>query len=136
MVYTDSARVRAILTSPRYQDYSNRSFEFAEFPDGVMVEFFDDNNNKSTIKADYGILYNQTSLVDLQGNVELVTHDGVTLTTSQLYWDQKNEWIFTEKRFKFTSEDFDVDAERLDANRDFTTFFTGEGTGDVNLDEN
>ena len=131
LVYTDSAKIKAILTSAKNLDYSNQDFPYSEFPEGLQVEFFDDNDNKSVITADYGVLYNQTSLVELRGNVHLRTHDEKTLKTEQLYWDQGNEWIFTEKRFQFRSPETDMDATRLDISRDFKFFssdrvFSGE----------
>ena len=131
LVYTDSMEIRAILTSDKYLDFSNQGFSYAEFPDGLQVDFFDKQGNKSVITANYGILYNKTSLVELRGDVHLRTHDQKELKTEQLYWDQGNEWIFTEKRFQFKSPETDMDATRLDISRDFKYFssdrvFSGE----------
>ena len=41
MVYTDSTKIQAILTAPRHVDYTNLSFRYAEFPDGLKVVFYD-----------------------------------------------------------------------------------------------
>ncbi|MFD0863690.1 LPS export ABC transporter periplasmic protein LptC [Sungkyunkwania multivorans] len=136
LVYTDSAKVKAILTSPLNKDFSNQPFRYSEFPEGVKVEFFDENNNKSVVTADYGILYTQTNLVDLQGNVVLNTHDGNVLKTQQLFWDQGDEWIFTEKKFTFNGPEQQMNAFRLDVNRDFSIISTGPLTdGEVNIDQ-
>ncbi|UNZ00150.1 hypothetical protein MQE36_07350 [Zhouia spongiae] len=51
LTYTDSGKVKAILTSSLNYDFSNQKFEFQEFPNGLYVEFFDDQNNKSTGSA-------------------------------------------------------------------------------------
>ncbi|WP_223826631.1 LPS export ABC transporter periplasmic protein LptC [Flagellimonas sp. S3867] len=120
----DSTKVIAILTSPITEDYDNQSFKYRTFPDGLKVDFFDDKNQKSVITADYGIVYSQTNLIDLQGNVVIESHDGTKLETPQLFFDRTNNWIFTEEAFTFTNpEDGSVmDGEGMDFNRDRTYF--------------
>ena len=131
MFYSDSAKTKAILTSPKHNDFTNQTLNYSEFPDGVNVTFFDINNNKNIIVSDYGILYNSTSIVDLRGNVILKSHDNSVLKTSQLFWDAESDWIFTEEDFTFTSEDYNMSAVRLDTNKEFSDFQTGEIKGEV-----
>ncbi len=120
----DSSKVIAILTSPMTEDFDNQSFRYRTFPEGLKVDFFDEKNQKSEITADYGIVYSQTNLIDLQGNVVIETHDGKKLETPQLFFDRKNSWIFTEEEFTYTNpEDGTVmDGEGMDFNRDFSFF--------------
>lgn len=66
LVYTDSAKVVAVLTSPKNDDYTNQQFPYSEFPKGVIVDFYDEKNNKNTIKANYGIIYVKTQMVELR----------------------------------------------------------------------
>ena len=118
------SRIIAILTSPLSEDYDNQDFKYRTFPEGLLVEFFDDSRNKSTIKADYAIIYSLTNVIDLRGNVVIETHDGKKLEAPQLYWDRGNKWIFTQEKFKYTNpEDGTVmDGEGMDFNRDFSFF--------------
>src|SRR5690606_29940701 len=51
LTYTDSAKIKVRLTSPISEDYSNQEFPFQEFPEGLKVEFFDADKNKSTVIA-------------------------------------------------------------------------------------
>ena len=85
MVYTDSTKIQAILTAPRHVDYTNLSFRYAEFPEGLKVVFYDNLERENELVADYGILYSDTKLIDLKGNVRLQSHDGSILTTTQLF---------------------------------------------------
>lgn len=135
MVYTDSVKIKAILTAPIHLDYSNLSLKYAEFPEGLTVTFFDENNLENKIRADHGTLYNATSIIDLKGNVKLEASDGGVLETPQLYWDAEAEWIFTEETFNFSNQDYDVVATRLDTNKEFTKFNTGKLTGTVAVNE-
>ena len=135
MVYTDSTKVKAILTAPIHEDFTNLSLRHSTFPKGVKVIFIDDLNQKNTITADQGTMYENTGIIDLVGNVVLEASDGGILTTSQLYWDAEQDWIFTEQNFHFVNYEYDVDATRLDTNKEFTKFKTGKLTGTVEVSE-
>ena len=135
MTYTDSAKVKAILTAPINLDYTHLSFMYFEFPEGLKIIFYNDDNEENTVVADYGILYNQTRIVDLQGNVVLLSNDGSRLETSQMYWDSEKEWLFTEQPFTFKSENEDMAATRLDTNKEFSKFQTGKLTGTILVEE-
>ena len=130
-IYTDSARVEAILKAPVHQDYSNLGFEYSEFPEGLEIIFYDSDGNENYVYANYGLIYNRMRIADLQKGVRLLSHDGAQLTTEQLYWDSKNKWLFTEEPFNFENEDFNFDGIRLDASRDFSNYQSGELVGSL-----
>ena len=135
MVYTDSLKIKAILTSPQHRDFTNLSLAHSTFPDGLKVTFFDESQKENVITADYGVLYDATGIIDLKGNVVFQASDGGLLETPQLYWAAEEEWIFTEKTFNFSNQDYDVVATRLDTNKEFTKFKTGKLTGTVAVQE-
>ena len=135
MVYTDSLKIQAILTAPKHVDYTNLDFRYAEFPKGLKVVFFDENGNENEVLADYGILYNDTKLIDLKGNVQLKSFKGSKLNTSQLFWDAESEWLFTERAFKYEDPEYNFNALRLDTNKDFTKFQTGNLIGTITVSE-
>jgi LPS export ABC transporter protein LptC len=135
MTYTDSAVVKAILTAPINLDFTHLSFKYSEFPEGLKIIFFNNKNEENTLVADYGILYNQTKIVDLQGNVVLLSHDGSRLETDQMYWDSEKEWLFTEQPFTFENVNYDMAAIRLDTNKEFSKFKTGKLTGTMVVEE-
>ncbi len=119
-----NTRVIAVLSSPISEDYDNLRFKYRTFPRGLKVEFFDEDNNRSVVTADSGVIYSGTNLIDLRGHVVIETHDGKKLEAPQLYWDRTNEWIFTQGKFTYTNpEDGTVmDGEGMDFNRDFSFF--------------
>ncbi|TXN38179.1 LPS export ABC transporter periplasmic protein LptC [Flagellimonas hymeniacidonis] len=132
-----NSKIIAILTSPITEDFDNQNFKFRTFPEGLKVDFFDEKNQKSVITADYGIVYSQTNLIDLQGNVVIESHDGKKLETPQLFFDRTNNWIFTEEEFTYTNpEDGTVmDGEGMDFNRDFSFFNAHKTYGLMTLKE-
>ena len=56
VVYTELAKTIAVLTAPKNIDYTNQPFPYSEFPNGVQVVLYDENNNETHVKADYGIM--------------------------------------------------------------------------------
>jgi LPS export ABC transporter protein LptC len=133
--YTDSAKLKAHLISPKMLDYSNRDFAFNEFPDGINLTLLDDQGNTNTVVSDYAIVYEQTNLIDMQGNVVLTTHDGNVLNAEQLYYDQVKSWLFTNQPVKFNTKDQIINGNGFDSNMDFTQARVLEITGIVYLEE-
>lgn len=117
--YTDSGLLTANLLSPKMLDYSNRPFGFSEFPDGIHLTLYDKNKNKSTVIADYAIYYSETEMIDLQGNVQLATYKNDTLFTDQLFYYEKDEWVFTNRPFRLKSPTGDTYGNGLDSDVDF-----------------
>ncbi|RNC84131.1 MAG: LPS export ABC transporter periplasmic protein LptC [Winogradskyella sp.] len=132
--YTDSFMLRANLLSSKMIDYSNRDFGFSEFPEGIELIIYDDEGNASQIFSDYAIIYNDTDLIDLRGNVILATHKNDSLFTPQMYYDQKSEWVFTNENFRLRSEGTDVSGRGFDSDRNFVDYEMLESGGIMELD--
>ena len=131
--YTDSGKVKSILQSLKMVDYSSAKNPFVEFPKGVLVTLIDNNNNKTTVVADKAVSYKKTEIIDLIGNVKITTHEGKVLETNQLYFDQKNEWFFTEEAFIFKDSDGSyLQGVGIDFSKDFKIFNMQNNTGEVN----
>lgn len=97
----DTVRLISNLLSPKMLDYNNKAFGFREFPEGIELRIYDKQGEKTTIFSDYAILYEDTSIIDLQGNVIIATQQRDTLFTEQLYYNQKAEWLFTNDAWTF-----------------------------------
>lgn len=131
--YTDSGKVKAILVSPLMLDFSNLEYGFNEFPKGVNVTLIDDNGKNSYVVADYAITYSNTDIIDLQGNVKITTDSGEKLETEQLFYDQKNEWFYTEKKFKFTNKEGSLlEGPGVDFSKDFKVLNAQQSHGLIN----
>ena len=117
--YTDSGKIKSILVSSKMLDYSSVAFPFTEFPKGVFVTMYDSKGKKTYISSDYAVTFKGTDLIDLQKNVKIANETGQILETQQLYFDQKNEWFYTEKKFKFTDPKGVSYGEGIDFSKDF-----------------
>lgn len=131
--YTDSGRVKTKLQSLKMLDYSTAKNPFVEFPKGVLVTLYDQNKRTTTIHSDKAYSYKRTQIIDLQGNVRIVSHDGKVLQTNQLYFDQKNEWFFTEDFFRFIDNNGSyVEGKGIDFSKDFKIFNMQNNRGEIN----
>ena len=128
--------IKSILIIHKILYYSNIVNPFTEFPKGIHVTLIDDKGNTTTVVADYAISYKKTDIIDLQGNVTISSQNGKKLETSQLYFDQKNEWFFTEKHFKYTDEAGGyLEGPGVDFSKDFKIFNMQQSSGEVNTSD-
>ncbi len=129
--YTDSGRVKSILQSLKMIDYATAKNPFVEFPKAVLVTLIDANGNKTIVLADKAISYKKTEVIDLIGNVKIETYDGKVLETNQLYFDQKNEWFFTDEAFIFKEADGSfLQGIGIDFSKDFKIFNMQNNNGE------
>lgn len=129
--YTDSGRIKSILISPKMLDYATVEFPFTEFPKGINVTMFDEQGKKTFVTSKYAVTFKNTDLIDLQGNVKITNETGQVFETDQLYFDQKNEWFFTEKRYKFTDAKGVSYGEGVDFSKDFKIINSQKISGEI-----
>lgn len=129
--YTDSGRITAVLVSSKMREYASVDFPFTEFPKGIDVTLYDKNGKRTFIKSDYATSFKSTNIIDLKGNVKINSQDGQTLETDQLYFDQKNEWFFTEKGFRFTDPKGVSNGKGIDFSKDFKVINSQSIVGEV-----
>jgi LPS export ABC transporter protein LptC len=133
--YTDSGKIKSILVSPKMFDYSNVDFAFTEFPKGVDVTIYDNNGKRTFIKSNYAISYKLTNIIDLQGKVKITSEAGQILETEQLFFDQKNQWFYTEKKFKLTDAANSSTGQGIDFSKDFKIINSQRIKGEIESKE-
>jgi LPS export ABC transporter protein LptC len=99
------------------------------------VTFFDKDGKKTFIRSDYAVQYKQTQIIDLQGNVRISNETGQLMETSQLYFDQKHEWFYTEREFKFTDPKGVSYGQGIDFSKDFKIVNSQRVRGDIQQTE-
>lgn len=129
--YTDSGRISAILISSKMLDFATVDFPFTEFPKGIDVTLYDAKGKKTFVRSNYAISYKETSIIDLQGKVKITTEEGQVLNTEQLYFDQKNEWFYTERHFTFESPQGNSEGQGIDFSKDFKVINSQKISGEI-----
>ncbi len=134
--YTDSGRLTAVLKAPKILNFTNKSFAYYEFPEGIILDIIDKEGKVSVVTSDYAISYQQTGLIDMRGNVDIKTADSTHLQAQQLYWDKNINWVFTDQPYKSYLPDGSInEADGFDANQDFTILNSRINDGVIFIDE-
>jgi len=117
---SDSGRVQMQLDAPVMNRYEGVNPSL-EFPEGFKAIFFDSAMNiTSRIKADYGISYENTKMLEARNDVEVENYEtNERLNTESLYWDQRKRLIFTRAYVKITSPDKVIFGDSLVATEGF-----------------
>ena len=137
-VYRDSGRITSKLLTPKLKDFSNRrELPYNEFPNGITLISYSNNRRDSiTIKGDFCLTYTKTLISELKGNVVILNHtDASKLTTEQLYWDQNTDYLFSEKRFTFTTPDDVINGVGFESKKDLSKFIAKQQTSQHLINE-
>jgi LPS export ABC transporter protein LptC len=137
-VYKDSGKVVFRLLTPLLLDFSNRKeHPYSEFPKGIQLVTIDKTGKDSTtITGNYAISYVKTKVSEIVGDVEVFNHtEQSKLETSQLYWDQKTNYIFTEKPFVLTLEKDTIYGTGFESRQDLKGWVLKKMSGNLHLKE-
>jgi LPS export ABC transporter protein LptC len=107
ITYTDSGKIQGKIYAPEVNKFDRGEEPYVEFPKGMKVMFYDSlERPTSYIKANYAIFYEKKQLWEARNQVvaeNLVNHD--KLETEQMFWNQKEEKIYSEKFTRLTNSD-------------------------------
>ena len=137
ILYSDSAMVKVKITTPKLERFDGES-PVTELPDGVFVEFFDQNMNvSSTLKSDYAIRKDDEQIMEARSNVVVINERGEQLNTEHLVWNEITSKIYSDEFVKITTSDKIIFGNGFEANQDFTNYkiFKIKGTISINKDE-
>lgn len=137
-VYKDSGRISSKLITPLMHDFSNRkNHPYNEFPEGVRIVNFQKNEIDSvTVIGDYALAYNNTAISEIKGNVVVINHKEQTrLETDQLFWDRKNKYFISEKRFRLISPNNTINGVGFESREDLSKWVSKNISGDIITDQ-
>ena len=104
---------------------------YSYFPQGVYVEKFDSLFNvEASVKADTAYYWDKKGLYKLIGHVGILSQEGKKLDTSILYFDQKEDQIYTDEYFELEEGDKIITGIGFKSNQNMTKYkiFNSQGT--------
>lgn len=105
-LFTDSGQVRILLKAPKLLRFEAEGREYNEFPEGLELVKYDENQKViSSITANYARQYLADHKWEAKNNVIATNANGDTLKTEVLYWEEKNEKIYTDEFVKIIRTD-------------------------------
>ncbi|MEL7377253.1 MAG: LPS export ABC transporter periplasmic protein LptC, partial [Bacteroidota bacterium] len=136
IVYSDSAKVRVIIDAPVMHNFIDPAKPKQEFPEGVLVTFFDEHQDTSSIlSALWGQYDRRESQVTVRDSVVWQSVDARMLETEELIWDQRDERIHTNKFVVVTQPDARIYGYGLEAPQDFSQARIKQVTGRVPINQ-
>jgi LPS export ABC transporter protein LptC len=120
-VYTDSATLQLVMSSPLMERYTNKKPPYSEFRHGIKVFFHNGHIDPvARLTAKYAKLNEDNKIWELRDSVIAVNEKNEILETELLYWDQEKELVYTDRFVKISSEDQIVMGTGLESNPRFT----------------
>ena len=107
IILTDEGMMRAIVKSGHLEKYNEK--EFVMLDSSVMVDFFDDKEQHTSVLTSEKAEVDQSSN-DMKaiGNVVAVSDSGITLYTETLTWNSKEEKLRTKDNIMITTQEADT----------------------------
>lgn len=124
MIYSDSAKVKMIVTAPVLERHIHPGREKEVFDKGILVTFMGNNGEPASwLEANTAIREVKTGRITTKGRVEF--YDKVKkLESPELVWDERRKIVYTDKIVRVTDA---VQGDTtygfgFEANQNFTLF--------------
>lgn len=102
---------------------------------GVSIRFYgSDGNEEMHLNAREGRIDKKSGLADLKGNVVAIGKDGQKLESEQLFWDQKQEKIYTLGYVKITTANRTLEGDGFESNTSLTRYKILKARGKVEVE--
>jgi len=135
ILWSDSAKVRVIVTAPTMLNHLETADQRQEFPDGLHLTFFDElQDTSSTLIANWGVYRRRTNEITVRDSVVWESVDLQRLETEELNWEEKSERIYTNKFVVLRQPDYLITGYGLEADQTFTNATVLQVDGRVPLD--
>ncbi len=127
---SDSGITRYRLNAKEWWVFDKAKDPYWYFPEKIYVEKFDTLfHTEASIEADTAYYYSKRELWELIGHVEVRSLQGERFETSRLFWDQKEEKVYSEDYIRIEQEDKIVTGIGFESNQDMTNYkiFNSQG---------
>ena len=128
---SDSGITRYRMNAKEWLVFGKAREPYSYFPQGVYVEKFDSLFNvEASVKADTAYYWDKKGLYKLIGHVGILSPEGKKLNTSILYFDQKEDQIYTDEYFELEEGDKIITGIGFKSNQNMTKYkiFNSQGT--------
>ncbi len=136
--YSDSSFKRLEITAPEVLDFSNSEKPFMEFPQGIVVTFFNKlGKPESSLRANYAKRFVEDQKWEARGDVVVINEKGEKLNTEHLIWETQKEIIYSNVFTKITVGEEVLMGDGFEADQNFTSYkLLGNIKGELQLEEN
>ena len=125
LIYSDSAQVKVKVISPELIRHLDRNNPIDEFPIGIHVNFYDENQRVgSYLDAKYALRMEREKEIIVRDSVVFYNKKNEKLETNELIWNEEEQSIRSEKFVMITrpEQGDTIMGYGIIANEDFTRF--------------
>ena len=127
---SDSGMIRYKIITAEWLIYNDVDTPFWAFEKGIYLEKFDTLFHiDSSIKADTAYYYEPKKLWELKGNVHIRSQRGDKFDTQLLFWDQREEKIYSDKYIRIEQPDRILTGYGFESNQQMTEYQIYNNTG-------
>lgn len=127
---SDSGITRYKIITEEWEIYDKKNPPYWAFEKGVYLEKFDSLFHvDASIKADTAYYYEKKKLWELRGNVHIRSQRGDKFDTDLLFWDEKQEKVYSDKFISIEQEDKIITGYGFESNQQMTEYQIYDNTG-------
>lgn len=127
---SDSGITRYRIEAAEWIVFGKAKEPYWYFPEGIYVEKFDTLfHSEASIKADTAYYFDKKGLWHLIGNVEVESLQDEQFDTSELFWDQKKEKVYSDKYIRIQQKEQIITGVGFESNQNMTRYkiFNSQG---------
>lgn len=137
VIYSDSAKVKAHMTTPLMIEFDDQKNPYREMPKGVKAVFYNDSLAvKGTITSDYAIEKEKENILDFKKNVVVTNAQGQTFKSQELIYDETSKKFHTDLPVEINLGNGDImNGVGADSNASLYPWHIEQSTGVFHVDE-
>lgn len=132
--FKEGQYTRAIVTGKTIRRYVKNQNKL-EFPDGLLVKFYQELDLISILKADYAENNISEQMIYISGNVYMENSKYERLETPSLTWNVREKKIYTDKKIAIKTLDNTIYGIGFDSDENFSNYTIRKVTGVVAVDD-
>lgn len=127
---SDSGVTRYRANAKEWLVYGKAKEPYWYFPEGIYVEKFDSLfHTEASIVADTAYYYDKRGLFRFVGQVEVKSLQGEHFETEELFWNQKEDKVYSDRFIRIEQEDKIITGVGFEANQNMTRYTIRESRG-------
>ncbi len=120
---SDSGITRYKLIAQKWLVFDKAKDPYWYFPEGLYLERFDPSFNiEATIIADTAWNYTAKRLWRLKGNVHVRNMQGEEFRSDELFWDEKQEKVYSDKYIEIKRGDSELKGYGFESNQEMNEY--------------
>lgn len=135
IIYSDSAVVRVRIKAPLLYNYSDSKNPRREFPNGILVEFFDENQKiQSRMTAKKAVQYEKSNKFIVEDSVVVKSLKNEMFETEGLVWDESTQQIYSDRQIVITTASEEIRGYGFESDYNFQNWVLKKVTGRLKAD--